>query len=243
MILNQFGQPMQPRNQCKLGLGLGLGFGSKQPPSGGGGASLLSATIDYTGVGDTTDYTHPDTTELGINNGHDVVSGRFSQEDNNTESAFFIKQSVLDLSGKTTVSVKFTSYTNDDTSSSYGALILSDDFTPGNVTVVNGGSLTGYKLSIGSGGDVYLYRVVAGSATEIATRTPSGVTGVTLEMRVTIGGPNNTIQIFEGESQLGADVTDSDAGRATDLPCAAFALRNFFNDGGSFETFVASEVA
>ena len=204
------------------------------------GGGPLSATLDYTSVENTENYVHPDSEELTAVNGHDVVDGDYTQTIDNTNSSFKIKQSVLDLSGKAVVSVKLVNWRS-TTGSSYGGMFLTTTHSPGGITVLDEGTGTGYRFVIGSGGGVFIQRLVSGTSTDLGSRTTS-VDGHDLEARVTIGDTSNSIQIYRDGVAFGDPIVDDHEDRPTDLACAGFFMRNAFGRTLLIEQFVAAEI-
>jgi len=208
--------------------------------SSGEASEPLIATLDYTVVENTEDYIHPDSEKLSDVSGHDVVDGDYTQTEDNTNSSFVIKQSILNLTGKPIVSVKLVNWRS-TTGSSYGGMFLTTTHTPGEVTVLEEGTATGYRFVIGSGGGVFVDRLVSGTAASLDSRTTS-VDGHDLEARVTIGETSNNIQIYRDDEPFGDPIVDNDEDRPTNLAAAGFFMRNAFGSTLLIEKFVAAEI-
>ena len=201
---------------------------------------LAAACADYSVVADTPNYTHPKLTETAASAVSGVVSGRFITTVDG-EDSFFFKNSELDLNGLTALFVEALQVSQ-STSSGKLVLFLSDSTTPGAVTVISAGTLTGYDLIMGSGTTAQLNRVIGGVRTLLGT-FPFGsyaLDDVRLEAQVNAG--NVTFQAYKNGSPVGTPIVDSDPSRITNFRSAGKGMRHAFGQSVSMSQFCAGAV-
>lgn len=208
----------------RLGLGLGprrAGLGS----SGGGGGSTTLAEIDFAVVA----TNNPFVSEPGWTTGRNFSAGSrttgtlWIANGASGQVAIWADIGTVDLTGEPKV---FAAINNMQAPNASGlvALALFEDYDNGIFwDAGNGDGLTlidGYLLQL-TPTQLIVFAYDAGNTyASFDFGNPLGGSGGTLtkvELRVTIGGSNNTLQAFVNDVKLGGDFVDSDAARVTDL--------------------------
>ena len=188
-------------------------------------APIIELCIDYTIVGDTPDYVDTNLTANATAAACDVASGVFVTTTDG-ESSFHIKTTSLDFATFTKVFVEAKGVTQ-NTSAGKLVIYVSEAASPGSVTVISAGALTGYDMIMGSGTTASVNRVKAGTRTEIATPLFTAYSATDCKLEVEVFPAYNIIRIYKDGVQVGSDLIDADPERPVAFRTAGKGMRNF----------------